>query len=603
MWPQHGGVLFQPSQPDEHITATNIVGICSKKLGDSEVKYSAYKKELFGIIYSLRKFHTYVWGRSDLIVHTDHKPLTYIFSSAKLSNTLQQWLDILMDYSFEIVHRDGILNVIPDTLSRMYGSAYQHCPIWGVDGKLLTSPISAGGGAANAGLTLAGATIENQASDDNNVVDDDSNLVTELEKRGKTCPPLEERMDIIAKAHAFGHFGREAVFMKIWHQGYWWPHLRKEIESYLKDCDACTRYVVTKAGYHPSVAIMANGPMDHIQIDTGVHLPESPDGYKALLVCIDVFTGFIMLRAVKQTTAETIASELWDIFSVLGIPKIVQSDNGTEYVNEILRALVRITGIEHRFISEYNPRADGKVERSIGTVMLIIKKLLHGTSNHWPLFVNFAQLAFNNKVSSLTGSTPFTLMFGRSVNEMKDYSTTPPTQINLDSWKEHQKKIVSLIYPAISDRIKSGKDQLMKAIDRKRRQLLPSALPNGATVMIIDKNRSNKFEPKFVGPYIIVRRSRGGSYILRDMSGDMLDRRVPADQLKILNRTKRKIDETLPIHDIDRIVRHRGEPGRYEYLTKWKNYDESENTWEPAVNFLDDKVVQEYWKSLKVSQS
>lgn len=137
-----GGVLFQPSSPDEHITSFNIVGICSKKLQDHQQRWPAYKKELFGVVYSLRKFHAYVWGRHDVVVHTDHKPLTYIFSSSQLSPALQQWLDVLLDYSFEIKHRDGILNVLPDTLSRMYGCAYAQSPVWGVDCKLPACPIA-----------------------------------------------------------------------------------------------------------------------------------------------------------------------------------------------------------------------------------------------------------------------------------------------------------------------------------------------------------------------------------------------------------------------------------------------------------------------------
>ncbi|HVW99440.1 MAG TPA: ribonuclease H family protein, partial [Candidatus Babeliaceae bacterium] len=94
-----GGVLFQPSSSDEYITPTNIINICSKKLLQHQQRWSAYKKELFGIVYSLRKFHTYVWGRTDLVVHTDHRPLTYIFSSSELSPALQQWLDVILDYS------------------------------------------------------------------------------------------------------------------------------------------------------------------------------------------------------------------------------------------------------------------------------------------------------------------------------------------------------------------------------------------------------------------------------------------------------------------------------------------------------------------------
>jgi len=343
---------------------------------------------------------------------------------------------------------------------------------------------------------------------------------------------------------------------------------------------------------------MVTGLGDHY---TSVHLPPSPNGYVALLVLIDVFTGFIVLRPLKDTTAETVARKLWKIFSLIGYPRILQSDNGSEFVNDIIQSLARIVGIERRFITPYNPRSDGKVERSIQTVMLIIKKLLHGTSNHWPLFVSFAQLAFNNKVSSLTNSTPFSLMFGRDLNEMKDYSDTPPTLISLDDWKTHQQKIISLIYPAITDRIISGKDKVMASLNKQRKLLLPTAFPAGSTVMIVDPHRQNKFEPKYIGPYIIVRRSHGGSYVLKDMTGDILDRKVPPDQMKMVSKAKRQKDVDIPTYEVEKIIAHRGDPSDYQYLVQWKGYDEDERTWEPAAHFLDHSVIKDYWKSISTS--
>ena len=86
-------------------------------------------------------------------------------------------------------------------------------------------------------------------------------------------------------------------------------------------------------------------------------------------------------------------NELWNVFCTLGLPKIIQSDNGPEFVNGVIRALVKLVGVDHRLISQYNPRADGKVERSIRTVMSIIKKLLHGNEENWNLFIPFAQLS------------------------------------------------------------------------------------------------------------------------------------------------------------------------------------------------------------------
>jgi len=600
-----GGVLFQPRSADEHITPTNIVAFVSKKLQPAQQRWPAYRKELYGIVYSLRRFHAYIWGRDDLVLHTDHKPLTHILSSAELSHPLQQWLDTILDYHFTIVHRDGILNVIPDAISRMFHVAYSASPVWGVAGTLPSAPLQINAsslvGEEDADQSAASTTSSQQnLTSVSSQLASESDLAVELERRGKRCPPTEvERSELIKKAHSFGHFGREAVFRRLFNDGFWWPNMRKEIQEELNNCDVCTRFVVVKSGFHPTQFITASGPLHHVQVDTSVHLPQSPDGFTALLVCIDIFTGFVLLRAVLDTTAETIAQQLWEIFSILGFPRIIQSDNGSEYVNDVIRTLIKLTGMDQRLISPYNPRCDGKVERSIGVVVMIIKKMLHGTSKYWPLFVPFAQLTYNSKVSSLTASSPFALMFAREPNPLCDYTGEEPVMVDLDNWNNYQRKVLSVIYPAISDRIKSLKLRQSKQFDRKHRLVSPQAFPSGATVMIKDPSRQNKFEPTYIGPYTIIRRSRGGAYVLKDATGDLLDRHVPADQMKLIARRKRRIDTDQPIYEVDKIIDHRGSPGSYEYLVRWKGYGPTDNSWEPASSFLDDSTIQKYWSSKK----
>ena len=110
----------------------------------------------------------------------------------------------------------------------------------------------------------------------------------------------------------------------------------------------------------------------------------------------------------------------------------------------------------------------------------------------------------------------------------------------LSNWEEHQNKILSIIYPAISDRIKGAKEKLTQTLTKHRRMLLPSSITTGSTVMLKDPTRNNKFEPKYVGPYIIVRRARNGAYVLKDTDGDILDRHVPIDQIKIISKTSRE---------------------------------------------------------------
>ena len=137
-----------------------------------------------------------------------------------------------------------------------------------------------------------------------------------------------------------------------------------------------------------------------------------------------------------------------------------------------MRALVKISGLDHRFISPYNPRADGKVERAIGTLVQVIKKMVHGTNMLWPMYTPFAQYAFNIKIASLTGSAPFALMFGRSPNDWKDYTKDPPETIPFDmeeklsKWKEHQEKMIALLLPAINERILKQKNEMVAKLNK-----------------------------------------------------------------------------------------------------------------------------------------
>ena len=138
---------------------------------------------------------------------------------------------------------------------------------------------------------------------------------------------------------------------------------------------------------------------------------------------------------------------------------------------------------------------------------------------------------------------------------------------------------------------------MIASLNKHRRILKEKSFPIGSVVMLIDPVRRDKFEPKYVGPYTIVRRAHNGAYVLKDATGDILDRHVPPDQLKLISRSVRGNIKRNTIYEVEKILEHRGEPGHYEYWVKWKNYDDSQNTWEKASNFLDDTCIRNYWKS------
>ena len=381
--------------------------------------------------------------------------------------------------------------------------------------------------------------------------------------------------------------------------------MRDDIARVINDCRDCQKYNVSRAGYHPARSVTAARPGDHYQMDLA-EFPRSLEGHSYCLVLVDVFTGFVMLTPIVNKEAATIARAVWEICCVIGVPKILQSDNGSEFNNRIVNALCRLTGINRRFIAPYNPRADGKVERTIKTIKDTIVKLLHGAAALWPLYVPFVQLAFNSKVQDLTGSTPFSLMFGRRVNEMRDYSVEPYVPVSMDEWRAHQEKVTSLILPAIHDRITSKQASMRKKMDEMRKKLTKDDLLPGTMVQIKDplyllhpSMRPTK-EPMWIGPYTIVRRTLYGPYILRDDTGATYPRQVNIDQMKVLYSPKqipadrqRDADNT---YEVEHIIKHRDNGGTFEYLVKWKGYGVKDATWETEEAFNDPQPIERYFK-------
>ena len=80
---------------------------------------------------------------------------------------------------------------------------------------------------------------------------------------------------------------------------------------------------------------------------------------------------------------ETVARALYEVFALFGPPKIMQSDNGSEFVNKVLEKLVAAAGINHRLVAPYNPRANGVAERFVRTIKEALRKQLAGAFHHW----------------------------------------------------------------------------------------------------------------------------------------------------------------------------------------------------------------------------
>ena len=88
----------------------------SKKLSPAEMRYSAYERELLGIVWAIGKWRHYFEGRK-LIVQTDHSSLRHLPNQPSVNRRIWKWVSILQGYDIEIRHIPGKVNPA-DTLTR-----------------------------------------------------------------------------------------------------------------------------------------------------------------------------------------------------------------------------------------------------------------------------------------------------------------------------------------------------------------------------------------------------------------------------------------------------------------------------------------------------
>eukprot|EP00733_Pompholyxophrys_punicea_P000125 Pompholyxophrys_punicea_v1_NODE_19_length_5902_cov_21.503677.p1 type:complete len:734 gc:universal NODE_19_length_5902_cov_21.503677:2263-62(-) len=673
-----GAVLFQNKLSEEHDATFNYIpadqcsyiAFASRSLSNPERNYSATKRELLAIIFALLKFKQHLWGK-EFVLFTDHKALTFIFTQRHTNAMLENWLDILLEFSFTIIHCPGVLHILSDSLSRLYpDSSISHsaftvsAPFTSLPADILVitrhgrqirvparfleesdsnslkksfkkqisassvaiadkntphTPTEKSSELMPAPEQIASSeqrTQENRPSNlthalktaMNNQIQDSLTLpgsldstVNDTNKPDNTAQfvdegstlSAQEKKSLLERLHLFGHFGVEALIKAALSEGHSWKELRQDCSQLVKACVQCQRYSSGRPHYHPLTFITANLPLDHLALDLLGPMPTSAEGFNYILVIVDICSRFVFLRSLVDKSASAVAHALFLIITDFGPPKILQSDNGTEFINEVIRQLTSLFCIDHRCVSPYHPRANGAAERFVQSTMRTLLKTLQDEIQAWHRVIPSIQLMLNSKVAALHGASPFSNMFTRELNGFRDYENAPDVKpLDAEAVKSRQRQAAEIVFPAVKLRSQQVQERRKTAFDSSH--CITDQLPEGTPVMVKNVSKSNKFEPNWEGPYSILRCNKGGAYELIDSTGALFPRPVPPSLCKVIGG-----DFATDSMEVDAILNHRGPLNNREYLVRWKGLTSTEDSWEPMEAFEDPTIITNYWNRRK----
>lgn len=189
-----GAVLSQNNHP---------ISYASRTLNRHETKYSTIEKELLAIVYAVKYFRTYIYGRK-FIIRTDHKPLVWLNNLKEPNMKLQRWKIQLNEYNFTIEYIKGKENHVADGLSRY--------PNNDLEEESLLSNI------------FNNDTINNRSENDEDVKSTDATIHSGIEDETQYIYVTEKAINLYKNQIYLEIGNKERVFRKI---------INKKIQNYV----------------------------------------------------------------------------------------------------------------------------------------------------------------------------------------------------------------------------------------------------------------------------------------------------------------------------------------------------------------------------------
>lgn len=405
------------------------VQFASQTLNKVQQRYSQIDKEAYAVIFGIRKFYQYLYGRKFTLV-TDNRAISQIFSPSKglstLSSTrMQHYALYLEQFDYTIKCKRSKENSNADAMSRLPNSeSYKFTEeVYFVEGEYID----------NLPVTANELKIETKA-------DDEVQKLIECLKYGRNCdskyrfgiPQLEFslhdgcllrgmrvyipktlRKKVLDELHT-AHFGMSR--MKSLARAYvWWNNLDKDIEKLVTNCFACQstrpdpKKVMPIRGW-----ATPSKPFERVHADYA-----GPVLGKYLFVLVDAYTKWPEVRVVSNMTTETTIQECREIFSTFGTPNVFVSDHGRQFDSAEFKNFLNLNGIIHKQGAPYHPATNGQAERYVQTIK---QKLLAAkcTANTLNAELSKILLAYRRSIHPATGKSPSMAMFNRQINSRLD---------------------------------------------------------------------------------------------------------------------------------------------------------------------------------------
>lgn len=410
------------------------IAYASRTLSPAEKNYSHLDKEGVAIIFGVKKFHQFVYGRQ-FDITTDHKPLLGLFGEARqvppmASSRLQRWSLTLSAYQYRLIYRPGAENGNADCLSRLpllttpshtpepqdYVLVMDHLESTAVSPDKIRLWTARDPGLFQVSKYIAEGWPQVVTSAE---IKPFFQRRTELSLHqgvimwgSRVVIPPQGRPFLMEELHET-HPGMAR--MKALARSYvWWPHLDMELENKVKGCNECqrTQKAPPVAPLHPWE--FPKKPWSRLHIDYA-----GPFMGHMFLIIVDAHSKWLDVHPMHTATTQATVEKLRITFATHGLPDIIVSDNGTNFTSAEFADFVKSNGIKHVRSAPFHPSSNGLAERAVQTFKYAMKRM---TDDNASVVTKVARFLMRYRITphTTTGLSPAQVLMNRQPQSRLD---------------------------------------------------------------------------------------------------------------------------------------------------------------------------------------
>ena len=361
------------------------VAYASRALTKTEKRYSQIEKELLAIVFSCTKFHDYIYGKT-IKVETDHKPLIQIMRKSidRAPKRLQDMIMVLSKYDLHVTYKKGEELFIADTLSRSYldevPSAqeqirYEVMSVIQVSEQRLEALRDAT--KSDRVLTkLANVIINGWRDKFKSValelrpyynIRDELSIDDGVIVRGHRVVVPESLQELYIDLLHTGHPNAEATKRRAIDTVYW-PEISADIERRVSECSVCNSCRHKQRKEPMLMREIPSRPWEIVASDL-FHWHD-----QWYLVLVNSYSGWMEMNSLNTLTSKEVINKMRPHFARWGTPRVLQSDNGTQYISREFAEFAATWGFNHVTNSPTYSQSNGLAENGVKIAKSILDK-------------------------------------------------------------------------------------------------------------------------------------------------------------------------------------------------------------------------------------